>query len=89
MLDPKSIEAEHPLVHLELFDIELAHEFDNLDRLEGQRVLLFFRIPAMQVWRNVLTARMRLFRRNFLLRIVEHLYDLGEQVRPEALEYLV
>ena len=33
MLDSKSIEAEHPLIHLEFFDVELAHELDNFDSL--------------------------------------------------------
>ena len=34
MLDSKSIKAEHPLVHLEFFDVELAHELDNFDSLK-------------------------------------------------------
>ena len=34
MLDSKSIKAEHPLVHLEFFDVKLTHELDDLDSLK-------------------------------------------------------
>lgn len=33
ILDAESIEHEHPLVHLEFVNVELRHEFDNLDGL--------------------------------------------------------
>lgn len=33
VLDAKAIEHEHPLVDLELIDVQLAHELDDLDGL--------------------------------------------------------
>jgi len=39
IFNTKAVKQEHPLVHLEIFDIQLGHQFDNLDCLKGELVV--------------------------------------------------
>ena len=40
--DAEAVEHEHPLVHLELLDVQLGHKLDDLDRLPRQRIVANF-----------------------------------------------
>lgn len=39
VMDPESIEHKHPLVHLELINVEMTHELDDSDGFLSQRVV--------------------------------------------------
>ena len=85
MLNSKSIKAEHPLIHLEFFDVELAHELDDFDSLERQVVLLCLLFARPVHVRRFLGSNLQ----HVILRQFKYLHDLGKQVRPEALENLI
>jgi len=39
IIDAVTIEEEHPLVHLKVFDVKLGHQFDDLNAFDRQRVI--------------------------------------------------
>ena len=77
ILDSEAIKAEHPLIHLEFFNIKLAHQLHNLDSLIGKRVCLFLILIDVQVRPIILLDFLRLF---------EDLDDLSQEMWPQALQ---
>ena len=80
MLDTKTIEVEHPLIHLELFDVELAHEFYDFNSFKGHFVHLILSLAlilltgAMQV---PLISAADLSLILLFLRVLKHLHNLS------------
>ena len=80
VLDSEAVKVEHPLIHLELFDVKLAHQFHNFDRLEGHLVHLILSLVLVLFAGSVqvpLIPAADLGLILLLLRVLKHLHNFS------------